>query len=84
MNVEWNTEARRVICPYCASSATELFSLFGQQLLTAQYYCRDCHTPFAYIKDDELPGTHPGEPCSAQSVSELLEKRKATTNDNYE
>jgi DNA-directed RNA polymerase subunit RPC12/RpoP len=43
-----------VICPYCGASETELFALFGQQLLTAQYYCRACHTPFEYIKDDEF------------------------------
>jgi hypothetical protein len=25
--------------------------LFGSQLLTAQYYCRACHTPFERVKD---------------------------------
>ena len=34
------------------STDTEFFSLFGQQLLTEQYYCNTCHTPFEYIKDD--------------------------------
>jgi DNA-directed RNA polymerase subunit RPC12/RpoP len=43
---------RAVICPYCGSSSTELFALFGQQLLTVQYYCNACHTPFEHIKDD--------------------------------
>jgi len=43
-----------VVCPYCASHDTELFSLFGQQLLTVQYYCNACHTPFEYVKDDEM------------------------------
>ena len=41
-------------CPYCGSSETEFFSLFGSQLLTAQYYCRACHTPFEQIKNDEV------------------------------
>lgn len=41
-----------VSCPYCSSTDTELFSLFGQQLLTEQHYCNNCHTPFEYIKDD--------------------------------
>jgi DNA-directed RNA polymerase subunit RPC12/RpoP len=41
-----------VVCPYCGSTETELFSLFGQQLLTVQYYCNHCRTPFEYIKDD--------------------------------
>jgi DNA-directed RNA polymerase subunit RPC12/RpoP len=41
-------------CPYCGSTNTELFSLFGQQLLTVQYYCNTCHTPFEHIKDDDV------------------------------
>jgi len=41
-------------CPYCGSTNTELFSLFGQQLLTVQYYCNACHTPFEHIKDDAV------------------------------
>jgi hypothetical protein len=40
-------------CPFCGSAATELLSLFGSQLLTEQYYCRTCRTPFEYIKDME-------------------------------
>jgi DNA-directed RNA polymerase subunit RPC12/RpoP len=44
---------RDVSCPYCRSTNTEFFSLFGQQLLTEQYYCNNCHTPFEYIKDDD-------------------------------
>jgi DNA-directed RNA polymerase subunit RPC12/RpoP len=40
-----------VTCPYCRSTNTELFSMFGQQLLTEQYYCNNCRTPFEYIKD---------------------------------
>jgi len=43
-----------VVCPYCASHDTEFFSLFGQQLLTVQYYCNACHTPFEYVKDDDM------------------------------
>ncbi|HEY0752802.1 MAG TPA: hypothetical protein VGD98_02390 [Ktedonobacteraceae bacterium] len=48
---------RPVNCPYCGSSSTELFSLFGQQLLTLQYYCNTCHTPFEHIKDDDVRAT---------------------------
>ena len=47
-----------VICPYCASHDTEFFSLFGQQLLTVQYYCNTCHTPFEYVKDDDILKTY--------------------------
>ncbi|HEY7415810.1 MAG TPA: hypothetical protein VH593_11505 [Ktedonobacteraceae bacterium] len=42
-----------VACPYCASTDTEVYALFGQQLLTMQYYCKNCHTPFEYVKDDD-------------------------------
>ncbi len=44
---------RDVSCPYCRSTNTEFFSLFGQQLLTEQYYCNTCHTPFEHVRDDE-------------------------------
>ena len=44
----------QVACPFCGSTDTELFSLFGQQLLTVQYYCNACHTPFEYVKDDDI------------------------------
>lgn len=44
----------RAICPYCDADDTELVSLFGQQLLTAQYYCRACRTPFEFIKGDDM------------------------------
>jgi hypothetical protein len=43
-----------VSCPFCGSDRTELFSLFGQQLLTVQYYCNSCHTPFERVKDDDV------------------------------
>jgi DNA-directed RNA polymerase subunit RPC12/RpoP len=45
---------KEVTCPYCGSTSTELYSLFGQQLLTVQYYCQSCHTPFEYVKDAEM------------------------------
>jgi hypothetical protein len=28
--------------------------LFGQQLLTIQFYCNACHTPFECVKDDAI------------------------------
>jgi hypothetical protein len=43
-----------VVCPFCGSVETELFSLFGQQLLTVQYYCNACHTPFERVKGDDI------------------------------
>jgi hypothetical protein len=44
----------QVACPFCRSTDTELISLFGQQLLTVQYYCNACHTPFECVKDDDI------------------------------
>ncbi len=54
MNETREQEPQEVRCPYCNSTETTFFSLFGQQLLTVQYYCNACHTPFEYVKDDEL------------------------------
>jgi DNA-directed RNA polymerase subunit RPC12/RpoP len=41
-------------CPFCGSEDTELFSLFGQQLLTVPYYCNACRTPFERVKGDDV------------------------------
>jgi len=41
-------------CPYCNSADTEFLSLFGQQLLTVQYYCNSCRTPFERVKGDDI------------------------------
>ncbi|MDQ7028268.1 MAG: hypothetical protein Q9O62_00065 [Ardenticatenia bacterium] len=40
---------RPVSCPFCGSSETELFGLFGQMHLASQYYCRSCRTVFDYV-----------------------------------
>jgi DNA-directed RNA polymerase subunit RPC12/RpoP len=58
MSPHFEREATKaeVSCPYCGSTDTECFSLFGQQLLTVQYYCNTCHTPFEHIKDDDVLG----------------------------
>jgi len=29
-------------------------SLFGQQLLTVQYYCQGCRTPFEKVRDEQV------------------------------
>ena len=44
----------RIACPFCESEDTEMFSLFGQQLLTVQYYCNHCLTPFERVKDRDI------------------------------
>jgi hypothetical protein len=39
-----------VACPFCGGTEVELFSLFGSQLLTSEYYCRHCRTVFENVK----------------------------------
>ena len=47
-------DERVVACPFCHSTDVELLSLFGSQLSTDQWYCRNCHTPFErFRRDDE-------------------------------
>ena len=44
------TRPDAVTCPFCNSTDTELFSLFGQALLSSEYYCRSCHTVFEAVR----------------------------------
>jgi ring-1,2-phenylacetyl-CoA epoxidase subunit PaaD len=46
-------ETTAVACPFCGSADVELLALFGSQLLTDQYYCRACRTPFEHLRADE-------------------------------
>jgi hypothetical protein len=39
-----------ITCPFCHGADVELFSLFGSQLLTSEYYCRNCRTVFENVK----------------------------------
>ena len=50
----------QIACPFCQSTDTELFSLFGQQLLTVQCYCNACHTPFECVKDADILDAYDG------------------------
>ncbi len=49
-----NPSTSPIRCPFCNSIDTELFSLFGQQLMTAQYYCNGCRTPFERVKGADV------------------------------
>src|ERR687884_601460 len=40
-------------CPFCEAENAELISLFGSQLLTSQYRCRECGSYFEAIRRDE-------------------------------
>lgn len=51
------TEAERLVaCPFCNSIDTEMIALFGMQMMTSQYYCRNCHSVFEAIKWDAPRG----------------------------
>ena len=39
-------------CPWCGSRDTERIGEWGPQLLTEQWMCRACHTPFERIRRD--------------------------------
>jgi hypothetical protein len=39
-----------VTCVWCGSADVELIGEFGPQLLTEQYVCRACHSPFELIR----------------------------------
>ena len=40
-------------CPWCGSSDTERIGEWGPQLLTEQWMCRACHTPYERIRRDD-------------------------------
>jgi formate dehydrogenase maturation protein FdhE len=46
--------AAPAICPFCGSSDADMLALFGQQLMTAQYYCNACRTPFERVKSRDV------------------------------
>lgn len=41
---------RKVACPRCAATATELVSEFGSTACKASYRCSECLEPFEYFK----------------------------------
>ncbi len=45
----------KVPCPFCKSTETEMIALFGQQMMTSQYYCRHCRSVFEAVKWDDNP-----------------------------
>ena len=39
-----------LICPWCGSARSERLGEFGPQLLSSQYICRDCGSPYEVIR----------------------------------
>jgi transposase-like protein len=51
------TEREAVKCPFCESTASELISLFGSQLLLSQYRCTQCGSYFEGVRGDDEHGS---------------------------
>ena len=37
-------------CPWCGSADVEQIGAYGSLLMTAQWYCNACHSPFERIR----------------------------------
>jgi hypothetical protein len=52
--VGWRHARKReedaVACTWCGSSDVERIGEWGPQLLTEQYVCRACRTPFEWVR----------------------------------
>ncbi len=53
MNAQKREIEKQITCPFCKSTETEMIALFGQQMMTSQYYCRGCHSVFEAVKWNE-------------------------------
>jgi len=49
-------EADGPVCPWCDSQNVERIGAFGPQLMSYQYMCRDCRSPFEYIRRRRAEG----------------------------
>lgn len=43
-------DGARALCPWCGSERVERIAAFGPQLISEQYMCLDCRSPFERIK----------------------------------
>jgi transposase-like protein len=43
-------DGERVACPWCGSESVERLGEFGPGLMTEQYMCLQCHSPFEWIR----------------------------------
>ncbi|MBI5029602.1 MAG: hypothetical protein HZB51_03685 [Chloroflexi bacterium] len=51
----------QVACPFCDSIDVEMIALFGQQMMTSQYYCHNCHSVFEAVKWEATQEKSSGE-----------------------
>ncbi len=57
-------------CPFCHSTDTEMLALFGQQLMTTQHYCNNCHSAFEAVKWEDAKNTKPKAESKSAGVEE--------------
>lgn len=48
------SQAIAVVCPFCHSTDTERFALFGSRLSTDHYTCNSCHTAFERMRHTDV------------------------------
>lgn len=54
-------------CPFCDSDEVELVSAWGGQLITSQFRCRQCNTPFEAVREDFAGPASPDAPIRVGS-----------------
>lgn len=47
---ERRVAANAVLCPWCGSSDTHEIREYGSLLMTAQWFCERCHSPFERVR----------------------------------
>jgi len=55
------SEIENVRCPFCESPNVEMIALFGQQMMTSQYYCHNCHSAFEAVKWEDAEKDSPND-----------------------
>lgn len=45
-----SADDERVACPWCESHDVERIGEFGPGLMTEQWMCNECHSPFEWIR----------------------------------
>jgi hypothetical protein len=47
-----------VTCPFCGGRDTRPLAAFGSLLMTSQYYCNACRTPFEWLRRESVEPRH--------------------------
>lgn len=46
-------------CPWCGSADTEQIAAYGSLLMTAQWFCTACHSPFERVRHRDAESAQP-------------------------